>query len=202
MRRDDAIREVLDAMATVDGAVFTSNGNNSRAGYALGDRPLNFYVMGSMGQCAPLAAGFSSMTGLPTAVLDGDGAVAMGMAGLPLVASTARPPFLHVVLDNGLYETTGGQRVPVPDGLLTAAARGARYNDIITACDERELADALRKTLMGERVAFIQVLIAADSSHQYPRVPFHPQEIADRFMAATTGSTPRTPPSPRASSQS
>jgi len=186
MRRDDAIRRVLAALTAVDGAVFTSNGNNSRACYALGDRPLNFYVMGCMGQCGPMAAGFSHATGRPAAVIDGDGAVAMGLAGLPMVAGTARPPFLHVVLDNGVYETTGGQRVPVPDDLLVMTARGAGYHLVATARDDAELAAVLRTALEERRVAFVRVLVGADGGQaQYPRVPFHPHQVTDRFTAAT-----------------
>ncbi len=184
---------VLDAMDTVDGALFFSNGNNSRAGYALGDRHLNFYAMGSMGQCASLAAGFSSMTDRPTAALDGDGSAAMGLAGFPLVTNTARRPFLHVVVNNGLYETTGGQRVPIPAELLAATAHGSGYDQVTIARDERELSSSLRDALMGTKLAFIQAMVTVDkNSRQYPRVPFHPKDIATRFAAAVAeGSAPQ-----------
>lgn len=188
MTRDEAILRVLAAMTEAQGAVFASNGNNSRACHALGDRPLTFYAMGCMGHCAPLAAGFSSATGRPTAALDGDGSVAMGLAGLALVTATAQPPFLHVTLDNGLYETTGGQRVPVPDGLLTAAARGAGYDRVVTAHDGPELDAALRTALEERQTAFIRVLVnAGEGQAQHPRVPLHPREITDRFTAAAAG---------------
>lgn len=192
--RDEAITVLAEWTRARDGALFVSNGNNSRAVYALADHPLTFYAMGSMGQCAPLAAGYAAGRRRLVVALDGDGAVAMGLAGLPLAAAVAPAPFVHVVLDNRVYETTGGQEVPVPDGLLTSAAAASGYEVVRTAVDRAEL-DAALRAATGEggeseasaekpRTLFLRVRTTPTGRAMFPRVPYHPRQITERFRAA------------------
>lgn len=193
VNRDEAIATVIKCTLAAGAALFTSNGNNSRAAHALGDHPLIFYAMGSMGQCAALAAGYCAVSGRAVVALDGDGAAAMGLAGMPLVAAAVRAPFVHVVLDNGVYETTGGQRVPVPFKLLTAAAAASGYEAVRTVTDRSTLGAELSAALnagMEPCAVFLHVRTAPSNREMYPRVPFHPRAITDRFMAADAASMP------------
>lgn len=201
--RDEAVGAVVEWTRAARGALFVSNGNNSRAAHALDDYPLTFYAMGSMGQCAPLAAGYASVARRLVVALDGDGAAAMGLAGLPLAAAAARAPFVHVVLDNGIYETTGGQEVPVPDGLLTTVAIASGYEVVQTVTSLAELHAGLCAAL-GEsqercedgegalnrpRTVFLRVRTAPTGRPMFGRVPYHPREITERFLAADDSPT-------------
>lgn len=184
MRRDDALRAICAAVSRVGGALFVGNGNNARAVHALADAPWVFYMLGSMGQCAPLAAGFSRFGGRPVAVVEGDGNTVMGLSGLPVVAAAARPPFLHIVLDNGSYETTGRQRVLAPDSLFVRAAEGAGYSSVRDVAGAEELRDALAAGLTGGDVGFVRVRTEPEMSRAHPRVRHAPSEIPPRFIAA------------------
>src|SRR5262249_41701602 len=49
---------------------------------------------------------------VPVWILDGDGSLAMQLGSLLTIASAAPRRFLHVVLNNGVYDTSGAQPVP------------------------------------------------------------------------------------------
>src|SRR4051794_36283959 len=63
---------------------------------------------------------FALPSGAPVTVLDGDAALLMHLGTLVNVGRHVRTPFLHVLLDNGVHESTGGQRA-AGDGLDFAA---------------------------------------------------------------------------------
>ncbi len=94
--------------------------------YNLNDRPGNFYLVGSMGMAAPVGLGVAlAQPGKHVVVLDGDGSFAMNLSVLPMIAEHG-PDLVHVVLDNGAHESTGGQR-PVRIGDPAALALAAGY---------------------------------------------------------------------------
>jgi thiamine pyrophosphate-dependent acetolactate synthase large subunit-like protein len=109
LRRDDVLLAAAAGARRWDAAIFVGNGNNARAMATLDDRPQNFYMVGSMGEYPCVAAGFAARSRTPVIAIEGDGNALMGMSGWPAVRATAARSFVHVVLDNGVYETTGSQ---------------------------------------------------------------------------------------------
>ncbi|MFT4083912.1 MAG: thiamine pyrophosphate-dependent enzyme [Nocardioides sp.] len=179
--RDDVIAAVLASARRAGAAVFTSNGNNSRAAYHLGDHPSVFYAMGSMGQVSLLAAGFARRTGVPVVAIDGDGAVAMGAAGLPTAARIATNSFVHVAIDNSVYGTTGGQPVPVPPGWIEHLARGAGYARVLAVHDADELASAMQTGFASGGATFVHAVVSTAAANHYPRVAMDPADVTRRF---------------------
>jgi phosphonopyruvate decarboxylase len=113
----------------VEQVVLSTTGYMSRALFAGGDRPGNFYMQGSMGHVASLALGVAvSRPDRRVVVLDGDGAVLMHMGVLATIGAHGPRNLVHVVFDNGTYGSTGGQPVGVRvDFAAAAAAAGYRY---------------------------------------------------------------------------
>jgi phosphonopyruvate decarboxylase len=106
----------LDALAAVaahlDGAlVFSTTGMISRELFGLRDDPRNFYMQGSMGHAIGLGLGTAlTRPDSPVVVIDGDGSTLMHLGGLALVGERQPANLTHLVLDNGTYDSTGGQR--------------------------------------------------------------------------------------------
>ena len=128
--------DIRDAIDDIIGrypeALFVSTcGYISRDLIAAGDRPQNFYLVGSMGMAAPIGLGIALANPERTVVvLDGDGSFAMNLGCLPVIAQN-HPNLVHVVLDNAAHASTGGQRtVPIPDVVGIALAAG--YEDART----------------------------------------------------------------------
>jgi phosphonopyruvate decarboxylase len=84
---------------------------------------------GFMGGASTLGLGIQlARPDVPVWVLDGDGSLAMQLGSLLTIADARPRRFLHVVLHNGVYATSGGQPL-VGEGRVSFAelARGAGY---------------------------------------------------------------------------
>ena len=184
MNREEVLA-VVDRVAVAAGAsIFTGNGYNARVLAAIADRPQNFFMLGSMGLCATLAAGFSARSGRPVVAVEGDGNALMGLSGLPVAAASAGRPFVHLVLDNGLYETTGSQLTLAGGVDFGLFALGAGYERLYRVSDLAGLETALRTALAAPERTYVHATTEPDTGPPRPRVPYHPREIAQRFRSA------------------
>ena len=179
--------QVIDACCSVAEArgfaIFVGNGYNARCAAAGRDCSRRFFMVGSMGLCSVLAAGFSRCARMGVIAIEGDGNALMGLSGYPLAASTARPPFLHVVLDNGTYETTGRQLTISPSVDFPAIAEGAGYDKAVSVSEPGEIRESVQLALDEELRIFLHARTRPHGSESvWPRVPFHPREIARSFM--------------------
>jgi phosphonopyruvate decarboxylase/sulfopyruvate decarboxylase subunit beta len=180
--RAEAIAAVLDRAG--DALVITANGWISREACAARDRDENFYMLGSMGLASSIGLGVAlTNPHRRVIVLDGDGNLMMGLGTLALVADQQPLNFVHVVLDNEMYGSTGGQRSLSKNVDLDEVARAAGYASVRRIADLAELDDAL--TLLGP--VFVLIKVAPVAHGEAPRVPHAPHAIAQRFRAAVEG---------------
>ncbi|HET9140039.1 phosphonopyruvate decarboxylase [Actinophytocola sp.] len=107
--RADALAAVAPHLAGA--LVFSTTGMISRELFGLRDDPANFYMQGSMGHAIGLGLGTAlARPDRPVVVVDGDGSTLMHLGGLALVGERQPANLTHLVLDNGTYDSTGGQR--------------------------------------------------------------------------------------------
>lgn len=118
--RADAIRMILDRHGR--GALYvTSTGYVSRAVHALaGDRYDVFYMQGSMGLAPAVGLGIALHTSRDVVVINGDGALLMGLGATHTIRDHGPANLYHYVLENGCHESVGGQ----PCARLEAAYPG------------------------------------------------------------------------------
>ncbi|MFD0530438.1 thiamine pyrophosphate-dependent enzyme [Kitasatospora arboriphila] len=144
--------------------------------YNTADRPENFYLVGSMGMAAPVGLGVAlARPGKQVVVLDGDGSFAMNLSVLPMIAEH-RPNLVHVVLDNGVHESTGGQR-PVQIGDPASLALAAGYAAAYTV----DSAEQLRQAVPADGPTLLHVRCAPRGAAAGKRVEWTPQQIVARF---------------------
>lgn len=94
--------------------------------YGAGDRDLNLYTWGSMGQISSMGLGLAvARPDLKVIVLDGDGSLLMNLGSLATIARKAPPNLVHIVWDDGVYETTGRQTTHTGAGADLAGIAGA-----------------------------------------------------------------------------
>ena len=163
-------------------AVVTANGHIAREVQAAGDRPENFYMLGSMGLAAPIGLGLAlSRPELGVAIFDGDGNVLMGLGHLAMVAERGPRNFHHFVFDNGSYASTGGQRA-ISDTVrleAVAAAAGYRHAERLGAADDLRRTAARWLELDGPVMGVIPV--APGANPKTPRIRSTPPEIVARM---------------------
>jgi thiamine pyrophosphate-dependent acetolactate synthase large subunit-like protein len=108
-------------------AVVAGIGNTNFDLFAAGHRPQNFYMLGSMGLACPIAMGVAlAQPERGVIALEGDGSILMGLGCLATVAQVKPRNLTIIIMDNGLYQITGGQATTtggVTD--IVAVARGA-----------------------------------------------------------------------------
>ncbi|WP_320172169.1 thiamine pyrophosphate-dependent enzyme [Maridesulfovibrio sp.] len=108
MNRLEALEKIMDSHP--DDPIVFANGLTSREAAWLKDRPNHMYLVHGMGEALSVGIGLAEASGLHVVVVDGDGNCLMGYAGLNMLKNH---DITYYVLDNGCYETTGGQNLEV-----------------------------------------------------------------------------------------
>lgn len=158
--RRAAVARLLEGRT--DLVVVTGLGSPTYDVAAAGDSDRNFYLWGAMGGAAMLGLGLAlARPDLPVAVITGDGEALMGMGGLATIGLQAPANLTVVVLDNGLYEETGGQASHTGRGVdLAVVARGCGIADARMVTDMAGI-EALRvrihDALGGPTLAVVKV---------------------------------------------
>ena len=167
-------REALEVLAAKRGdhVVVTTMGSVA-IWPQLSDTWRDFHFLpSSMGQGVPLGLGLAlAKPGLPVAVLTGDGGLLMNLGCLVTVAQFTVP--LRILLvDNGLYEVTGGQPVAnVGRTDFAAVARGAGIGRVYTCGTRSEWDVIASETLTGPGPVFVWLKVQGERGKATPSAP-------------------------------
>ncbi|HYZ34784.1 MAG TPA: thiamine pyrophosphate-dependent enzyme [Crenalkalicoccus sp.] len=151
--------------------------------WAAGHRPQNFYMLGSMGLAVPIGLGVA--TAQPDRrvfVLEGDGSLLMQLGCLSTVAARAPRNLAILLLDNGIYQITGGQPTPAEAAGtdLVAVARGCGIARAAWAADEAEFDRLVEACLTEDGPHFIGLKL--DDAMPEGQTERDPPQLRDRFM--------------------
>jgi thiamine pyrophosphate-dependent acetolactate synthase large subunit-like protein len=150
--------------------------------WASGQRPQNFYMLGSMGLTIPIAFGVAiAQPQRHVIALEGDGSLLMQLGCLATVAMRAPKNLTMVVWDNGLYQITGGQPTASASAAdLVAIARGAGIANSAWAADEDDFDRLFAAALANGGPSLIVVRI--DNKPGVGATDRDPVQIRARFM--------------------
>jgi phosphonopyruvate decarboxylase len=178
-----AVLERFLALVAPAAAVVATTGKCGRELFTLADRPQHLYQVGSMGGATGMGLGVALGTSTPVIVLDGDGAALMKLGTLATVGAYQPGNFIHILLDNGVHDSTGGQATASAsvDFAAVALACGYRY---AAACSTLQgFEAAYGEAALGSKPAFIHVRIAPGSMSKLGRPTIAPSAVARRFKA-------------------
>ena len=183
-------REALEVLAAVrrDQIVVTTMGSVG-LWPALSDSPLDFhYLPSSMGQGVPVGLGLClSQPGRGVVVLTGDGGLLMNLGCLVTAAQFAVPLYI-LLIDNGLYEVTGGQSVPNAGRTNFAAlARGAGIARVFECGSRGEWEAAAGESLSGSGPVFVWLKVKGEVGKATPSAPRPMAEQIARLRSALGG---------------
>ena len=164
-----------------------ANGYICRESFAVGDRPQNFYMIGSMGLASAIGLGLSlARPPKPVVVFDGDGNLLMNFGILAMVGGLAPRNLVHVVFDNEVYGSTGNQASPSRGVRLDRVAAAAGYRSSVAVTQAADVERAVQAALVGDGPHFVLAKVTTEEA-DVPRIPFSPAEIRDRFRASLRG---------------
>jgi len=182
VRRIDALK-VVGQVADDHGAIVVVHlGFPARELYHAHDRPLNFYMLGAMGQSCSVGLGLALTTEREVLAVEGDGGLMMNMGILPTIAQESPENYTLVLVDNSTYATTGDQ--PTPSRLIdwerVARAHGMRYYE---ADDPEGARDALERALSARGPRMVRLEVEPGNA-DVPLIDLTPEEIKVRFVRA------------------
>jgi phosphonopyruvate decarboxylase len=166
--------------------VVSTTGYLSRRLFALADRPENFYVQGSMGHASSVALGVAVARPQRRVVLiDGDGACLMHMGALSTIGARAPANLTHLVVDNEVYESTGGQPTTTASTRLDEVALACGYRSAAQVTSAAPLPAAVREALTAAGPTFLVVKVGRDRLPAPPRATsvISADQIRARFEA-------------------
>src|SRR5205814_3577055 len=118
-RRGMEVVPALEVLINLRGPdqIVVTNQASARVWPKLSRHPLDFhYNPSTMGGAIPLALGLAmAQPRRHVLVVSGDGALLMNLGSLMTVAGSGVTNLTVVVLENELYEVTGGQKTPAAD---------------------------------------------------------------------------------------
>ena len=146
-----ALTQRLVAQLKHDEAVIGGIGNTNFDLWAAGQRPQNFYMLGSMGLTIPIALGVAiAQPDRHVIALEGDGSLLMELGCLATIAVQAPKNLTIVLWDNGVYQITGSQPTASQKTAdLVAIARGSGLANSNWAADEDEFDRMFAKAIQG-----------------------------------------------------
>lgn len=181
--REAAIKAALGALEGVP--LVATTGKISREVYevqqAFGLGGAAFLCVGGMGHASMIASGVAmTAPGRKVACFDGDGAVLMHTGSL---ATAARQDNLvHVLFNNRVHDSVGGQVTAGPDADLSAVARVLGYRSAVRVTALDDIAPALEAALATDHASFVEIMVAPGARSDLGRPKSTPADSKTAFM--------------------
>jgi phosphonopyruvate decarboxylase len=180
--RRTALEAVIAHTPLAATVVLAATGFCGRELYALADRPNQLYMVGSMGCIAPLALGLAlARPDLTVVALDGDGAALMRLGAFATVGAYGPPNLRHLLLDNGVHDSTGGQATVSPSVSFAEIAAACGYAAALETDEVARIADWLQAP-PASGPSFARLLTRPGTPQNLPRPSMSPVEVKQRLL--------------------
>lgn len=180
-------QETLKAInaAKDDDVIFlATTGVTGRELYEIDDAKNNLYMVGSMGCISSLGLGLAlTRPDKKIIVIDGDGSLLMRLGSLSTNASYGPENFLHIVLDNGIHDSTGGQDTSSGNVSFVEVAAACGYRKVFFAHHLKELEQHINHWKKNGALTFVHLKIKKGTSETLSRPKIKPYEVKNRLMA-------------------
>ena len=164
-------------------AIVATTGKTGRELFTIEDRAQHIYQVGSMGGAVGMGLGIAMNVDNPVVVVDGDGAALMKLGSLATVGAERPSNLIHLILDNGTYESTGGQPT-VSEGVdFASVAVACGYPQACLVDDAPQFERALINALESKGPHLIHAKISPGSLRGLGRPTVAPFDVARRFQA-------------------
>ena len=180
--RFESIKIIREAFGD-DDAIIATTGKIGRELFTLGDTKNQLYVVGSMGCASGIGFGIQYVRPKQhVIVLDGDGAALMKMGTIATIGHYKPEQFIHIILDNEVYESTGGQRSVSPSVDFCKIAAACGYLQCYRTDTKNDLLNAIRTANKLSGPALIHVKVSTGSVPDLGRPTLKPYHVKERFM--------------------
>lgn len=190
LSREDAIKCIIECVPKNTIFVATT-GRATRELHAIRDlfgekHDCDFLNVGAMGHTSSIANGIALANKNRLVVcLDGDSAAIMHLGSLTTVGKTSPSSFIHIILNNGVHESVGGQQSAGYMIDFTKIAESSGYVTINHAVEkEDEIKKAIDQLRNEVKPAFLDVHIKKGIRKDLPPLKINNLQLKDQFLRA------------------
>ncbi len=184
LSRFEAIKSIK-SIAKNRALIISGTGYPTRDSFSALDTP-DFYIVGSMGHALSIGLGVADNTDKKIIILDGDGGSLMHAGGLGSLDDRLHTGIIYIVLDNQMYESTGGQPTISARVNFYELAASFGFKSIFEVFTKKELGTVINHAIETNKPALIHIKVTSGSGNVSKRVSdtYTCPEIKKRFMKA------------------
>lgn len=186
LAREEFIEEFVKRISAKD-VLFSTTGKISRELYEVSERlgrghDSNFYNIGSMGHLSAIALEFSMQkSNRRTFVLDGDGSALMHLGNFATNGFYSPSNFVHIILDNGAHESTGGQPTISPSLKWSNLFQGVGYCKTLALETFDDISSLLEERYSSPLAVVVKIKQGSRADLGRPKLT--PEQIKDKFIS-------------------
>jgi sulfopyruvate decarboxylase subunit beta len=190
------LREALEIVAGQRGQrIVVATMSSAGVWPSLSDTPLDFiYIPSAMGQAPPLGLGLAlAQPERGVVVLNGDGCTLMNLGCLVTLAHHPANVYL-LIIDNGLYEVTGGQPMAGVGRVdFAALARAAGIERVYRYDNADAWRSGAAEALAGQGPVVVHLKVEGRIGQKTPKAPRPMAEQLERLRNALGSSATSSP---------
>lgn len=181
MIRKEAI-EIISHYTAQD-PIISANGFISRDLFEIQEKDSNFYMIGSMGLASSIGLGVAIKNPKKTIfVFDGDGNILMNFGSLVTIGSCKPKNLIHIIFDNNVHESTGGQPTNISKINFKKIATAVNYKTVrITS--KKQLIQTFENIQRFSGPLLLHIIISS-SKIKSKRMNISTKKIRDRFITS------------------
>jgi len=186
MPREEVLTAIIETFS--ESALVATTGFTSREVFEVRecmghDHSHDLLTVGSMGHCSSLALGVALARAEREVVcIDGDGAALMHLGAFHTIGTTAPKNLKHVVINNGMHDSVGGQRTHALEFDFAGLAKGSGYTWAKSVQKREELFPALLELRDTDGPCFLEVKVRGGARGDLGRPTTHPAANKRAFM--------------------
>ncbi|NQY74597.1 MAG: phosphonopyruvate decarboxylase [Candidatus Margulisbacteria bacterium] len=179
-------KEVLTSLIekrTENTILLATTGYTGRELHDIEDHEQHLYMAGSMGCVSSLGLGLAlTQKERDVMVIDGDGACLMRMGAMATVAHYSPPNLCHILIDNGVHDSTGGQQTVSNHIHFVDIAAACGYQTAVFVHSIDELKAAITEWQAHKGLTFIHIKTKPGQTGKLGRPIIQPPEVAKRLQ--------------------
>lgn len=185
--REECLKVVLSHLPE-NSVIVSTTGKTSREIFEIREKNKqvhsnDFLTIGSMGHCSSIALGIA--IGKPNKkvfCIDGDGAFIMHMGFLATAGKLSLENFYHLLINNGVYDSTGGQETSAGALDVLNLVKASGYKHIYSVSERNQLVSELDMFTKSEGPNFFEIKVRPGSREGLGRPKNKPKDDKEAFM--------------------
>ena len=187
MNREEALKIILGNLDD-NAIVVSTTGKTSREIFEIREKnrqshEKDFLTVGSMGHCSAIALGIAlAKPHRQVVCIDGDGAMLMHLGSLTSIATLKPKNFRHILMNNEVHESVGGQETAAKKLDLSAIVEAVGSSKMFKAETSDDLESNFNDFISCTGPSFLEVKIRPGSREDLGRPTIKPVDNKENFM--------------------